>query len=396
MRFSVMPFPPLRHRFPAYGPPPRSYEIIRNQSRGSTVENEVYSVLQGFDAAIFPLATVPVPYNGEVVGAVWVRIHLEKHLPIVKIKQIVNRTALISIAGFIILMAISSLWTGEMTSIKREINNIRGNPGYRLSRRWGIFGYIAESVNKMLDTIESEHTKREALERQLRQKEKMAYLGNMVAGVAHEVKTPLSIIKTRLQIWQKELATGQKENRVISDDSLKMVIGETDRLSALVNKLLIFASPIDKKIRPADLNAVVSEVVGMMNEDVHKGSAIIEVKPGSELPDVMIDQASVKQVLINVMRNAIDSVDGNGRVTVSTGLDVDRKMALIEIMDDGGGIPEDKLENIFEPFFTLKDNGVGLGLAISYQIIKAHGGEITLQNNPDKGVICSIRLPAKQ
>lgn len=386
-------FPTSPPPVPAYGPPPRSYEIIREQSIKTTRDNTVYCELQGFDAALFPLATVPVVYNHKVVGAVWVRIHLEKQLPVVKLRQILYRTALISIAGFTILMVISLLWSAEMRAIKREIINIRNNPGYRLSKRRWIFGYLSDSINRMLDTIESELSKRRALEKELHQKEKMAYLGNLVAGVAHEVKTPLSIIKTRLQIWQKEIADGKNSNPTISSDSMRMLIGETDRLANLVNRLLIFASPIDKKTRPVDINSIITGVAGMMSQEINDKQVVIETRLSNDLPLITIDQSSVKQVLINVVSNAVDSVRGNGKITIFSGIDTTGEMIIIEVADNGMGIPHDKLDNIFEPFFTLKENGVGLGLAISYQIIKAHNGDIVLQNNPDRGASCIIRLP---
>lgn len=386
-------FPTSPPPVPAYGPPPRSYEIIRLQCLETIETNATIVELHGFDPALFPLASIPLISDAQVVGAVWVRIHVEKNMPVVKIRRILNRTTVVAIAGFFILMFISALFRDEMQGIKKELVNIRGNTGYRLKKRWGIFGYIAATINEMLDTIEKENLRRQNLEKQLHQKEKMASLGTMVAGVAHEVKTPLSIIKTRLQIWDKEIKAGREAPGVVSHESLQMVVAETDRLTSLVNRLLVFSRPIDKKLKLTDVNLLISEVINFISiETCNRGINIISSLQ-SDLPQIPLDQNTIRQVLINVLGNSCDSMPGGGSVVVKSSLDPEVGFVIITVIDSGSGIPEDVMGNIFDPFFTLKDSGVGLGLAISYQIIKAHNGDIVLENNPDAGVTCTIQLP---
>jgi signal transduction histidine kinase len=387
-------FPTSPPPVPVYGPPPRSFEIIKTQALRSIYEGITLVDLHGFDAAVFPLATIPIVVDSQIAGAVWVRIHLEKHLPVVKIRTAINRTAIISIAGFFLLMLLSALWGDEMKSIKRELENISKSRGYRLKKRWGIFGYISSTVNEMLQTIDSENDKRQKLESELFQKEKLASLGTMVAGVAHEVKTPLSIIKTRMQIWQKALSDGNSGNNQVSTESMQMVISETNRLVSLVNRLLIFSRPIENKLKPTEINSLVSEVIALLNLEVNEKSVAIEVRSDSNLPSIPLDYSSIKQVLINIIQNSVDSIEREGTITITTSSANNTEYVTVEVEDSGIGIPEEALSNIFDPFFTLKENGVGLGLAISYQIVKAHGGEISIKNRVAGGVSCLVKLPA--
>jgi signal transduction histidine kinase len=387
-------FPSSPPPVPVYGPPPRSYNIIKTQSLESIEQNQSIVNLHSFDAAVFPLATKPIWLNSKVIGVVWVRIHIQNDLPVIRLKQVVYVTAIISIAGFIILVLLSALLGGEINGIKKEMEQIRTDPTLRLRRRWWIFGYISSNINEMLDTIERDNNQRKLLERELNQKEKLASLGNMIAGVAHEVKTPLAIIKTRIQMWQLEAEKRADISDHISPESMQLVIDETNRLAGLVKKLLIFSRPIDKKMKLANLNKLINEVVGFLN--IENGKIQVECNLNQDLPFVNIDENSIKQVIINILENSLEAMTNGGTININSALDKENDNIEIQISDNGQGIPDEILNKIFEPFFTSKESGVGLGLAISYQIIKAHNGEIFFENNSDRGTKCIIKLPLNQ
>ena len=386
-------FPTSPPPVPVYGPPPRSYNIIKTQSLMSAEENRFIIDLHSFDAAFFPLATKPIVINYQTVGVVWVRIHIENELPIIKLKQVVNVAAIISILGFLILMLFSSLLSGEIKGLKSEMENIKYNPSLRLRNKWGIFGYISSNINGMLDTIEAENSQRRILEQQLNQKEKLASLGNMIAGVAHEVKTPLAIIKTRIQMWQLEVHKSAAIAEHISPESMQMVIKETNRLSDLVKRLLIFSRPIDKRLKPTDINKLINEVVSFISIEKNTKTISIELSLCNGLPLIQIDESSIKQVIINVLENSLEAMPEGGVINISSGIEPENEIIIIEITDTGKGISEEISNKIFDPFFTSKESGAGLGLSISYQIVKAHNGEIVISNNPDKGTRCIIKLP---
>jgi signal transduction histidine kinase len=386
-------FPTSPPPVPVYGPPPRSYNIIKTQSLKSAEENRFIINLHSFDAAIFPLATRPIVINSQTIGVVWVRIHIENELPIIKLKQVVNVAAIISILGFLILMLFSALLNGEIKGIKKEMGKIKDNPSLRLSRKWGIFRYISSNINDMLDTIEKENIRRRILEQQLNQKEKLASLGNMIAGVAHEVKTPLAIIKTRIQMWQQEVQKNAGIAERISPESMQMVIDETNRLSNLVKRLLIFSRPIDKKMKPTDINKLINEVVSFISIERNSQIISIEARLNNSLPLIQIDEGSIKQVIINVLENSIEAMPEGGVINISSEIDHENKKIIIEISDTGKGISDEIFNKIFDPFFTSKESGAGLGLSISYQIVKAHDGDISFLNNTGKGTKCIIKLP---
>lgn len=387
-------FPSSPPPVPVYGPPPRSYNIIKTQSLQSIELDQSIVNLHSFDAAVFPLATKPIWLNSKAIGVVWVRIHIQNNLPIIRLKQVVYVTAIISISGFIILVLLSALLGGEINGIKKEMEKIRTDPAFRLRKRWWIFGYISSNINEMLDTIEKDNNQRKLLERELNQKEKLAALGNMIAGVAHEVKTPLAIIKTRIQMWQIEAEKRVDISDHISPESMQLVINETNRLTSLVKRLLIFSRPIDKKMKMTNLNKLINEVVGFIN--IENNSIPVECNLNPDLPLVSMDENSIKQVILNVLNNSIEALTESGRIIIATGLDKENENIEIQITDNGQGIPDEILNKIFEPFFTSKESGVGLGLAISYQIIKAHNGEISFMKNSDMGTRCIIKLPLNQ
>jgi len=389
-------FPTSPPPIPVYGPPPRSYNIIKNQALESVMSDTLIIGLHSFSAATFPLATRSIHLNGETFGAIWVRIHIEKDLPIIKLKQILYVVAIIAVVGFLVLMIISSVWAGEIRGIKKELQEIGTSPAYRLKERWGIFTYISQSVNRMLDTIEEEDNRRLLLEKKLIQKEKMASLGRVIAGVAHEVKTPLAIIKTRIQMWQKEVEKHAEISDIISPDAMQMLIDETNRLSSLVNRLLIFSRPIEKNIKQSDINLLLDDVLRFLDYENEGSQIAVLRKFKSDIPLIDIDENSIKQVLINILNNSYESMPSGGKITVMSQYERDKNIVIIEICDLGTGIPEESLEEIFVPFFTLKETGVGLGLAISDQIVKAHSGEIIMVNNSPGGVKCIIKLPVKQ
>ncbi|NLE34550.1 MAG: hypothetical protein GX622_05570 [Bacteroidales bacterium] len=386
-------FPTSPPPVPVYGPPPRSYNIIKDQSLLSINGNRPIVDVHSFDAAVFPLATRPLVIDSQVVGAVWVRIHIQNDLPVIRIKQIVQTTALISILGFLLLMLFSALMGGEIKGIKKEMERIQYNPSLRLRKRWGIFGYITSNVNSMLDTIEEEVDRRLMLERQLSHKEKLASLGNMIAGVAHEVKTPLAIIKTRIQMWQKEIEKTPGLCKQISPESMQLVINETNRLSTLVKRLLIFSRPIDKMLKPTDINRLISEVAGFINTNLHETGISLELSLQPDLPLVETDENSIREVIINILDNSVEAMPEGGIIAISTGIDRANNKLIIEVKDQGEGISGEIIDKVFDPFFTSKETGAGLGLSISYQIIKAHNGEISFSENRDAGMKCIIKLP---
>jgi signal transduction histidine kinase len=378
---------------PVYGPPPRSYNIIKSQALETIAEGISLTNLHAFDPAVFPLSTSPVFLDGEISGAVWVRIHIERELPVTKLKRVVNLLTVISLTGFLITAMISLFLRNGIKNIRRELINAKTHPGFRLKRRGGWFGFIPASINEMLDIIEHEYARRQDLENKLRQEEKLASLGKMIAGVAHEVKTPLSIIKMRVQMWQRELRKNPEMGEILSTESIELVLNEIDRLSGLVKRLVVFSRPIGKNLTRVDINVIIDEVISLVGAEHGTKEIRISKELMDQPPFILADPNSLKQVLLNIITNSIESIAVSGDIHVKTKCSKDGHAVLVELADTGTGIPDEIMNSVFDPFFTTKDQGAGLGLSISHEIVTAHDGTIAFSRSDKYGTICIISLP---
>ncbi|MFH2036776.1 MAG: hypothetical protein ABIJ45_10270, partial [Candidatus Zixiibacteriota bacterium] len=188
---------------PVYGPPPRSYNIIKFQVLETIKSGKSIVKLHQFDPAIFPLSTQPIFINDELVGVAWTRIHIERELPKLKLRQVINIGAIISLLGFAAAVVVSISQRKKILKMHNDLEIVKSGISHEVTIYGGRLGYIGRSINKMVNALKKEHNRREILEKELHRREKMASLGKLIAGVAHEVKTPLAIIKTRVQMLQR-------------------------------------------------------------------------------------------------------------------------------------------------------------------------------------------------
>lgn len=233
-------------------------------------------------------------------------------------------------------------------------------------------------------------------------KDRLAFLGTFTAGIAHEVKNPLGGIRGAAQLLARKI----KEKNLI--DYTGIIVREVDRLNKILEEILDFANP--RKVNPAPINIhevldaviLLGEAHPPQAEDEEKGIRIVKAYDPS-LPSVLGDREQLIQVFLNLVKNSIEAVAKNGEITVITRILTDfhwaeegykaAKMASIEIKDNGCGISKENLEKIFTPFFTTKAKGSGLGLALSFKIIKEHGGFFKIDSVPGKGTTVSVFLP---
>jgi signal transduction histidine kinase len=382
---------------PVYGPPPRSYGIIQKQILQTIAKDSVITQLHKFDPAIFPLATVPIKVDNKIIGATWARTHIERELPKFNLSDILNITAVFSLLGFIIAVWFSVKQKKRLDTIRIDLQKLEEEPNFRVRNFPGIFGYIAQSINKMVDALQAENKRRDYLEKELHQKDKMASIGKLIAGVAHEVKTPLAIIKTRIQIWQQKLNSKSAESgsdELISSSAMQMVINEINRLSILVNRLLIFSKPASDSLSKVNINNIISDVLMLFKTDRYSEKAEIEFLPGEYIPELKIDPNKIEQVMINIISNAYEAIEVKGKIKISTSHSGNK--IKISVSDNGGGIAKESMSNIFDPFYSTKESGTGLGLSIASEIIKAHKGKIEFESALGKGSIFTISLPINQ
>ncbi|MCE1189480.1 MAG: ATP-binding protein [Ignavibacteria bacterium] len=395
-KFVGYAFPTSPPPIPRFGPPPRSYDIILHQVEQSVEKGRAFTGMHQFDPAVFPLVTIPIIQSNRIIGVAWTRIHIERELPSERIKKTFNLTAISAIAGFILVLFVSIRFYRRVREIQTGIERIEYEPTYKIRLMPGVIGSIGQYVNRMVDALSAEHQRSRELELELHQKEKMATLGRLIAGVAHEVKTPLAIIKTRTQMWQQEIKQLDKESpihSIMTTDSLQMVVDEIDRLSKLVRRLLYFSKPVSSKLYPADVNHIIQHAIAMIQ---FTNGHNLESHFGENLPAVYCDTASLEQVFINLLNNAVEAMPLGGKVEISTLRNDAENAVEIRIADHGIGIAEEIRGKIFDPFFTTKNSGVGLGLSICYEIIGAHNGKLEFLPNTPNGTIFKILLPVEQ
>ena len=254
---------------------------------------------------------------------------------------------------------------------------------------------LAESFNQMEVNLDHAMTALEEIIKKLQEKqdqlveaEKLALVGKLAAGIAHEINNPLTSVLTFSNLMLEQCPPGDPRH-----DKLKLMARETNRARTIVRQLLNFGRETVIKPEKININLPVSEIAdSLVAQDAFKGIEL-DMKLGDNLPEVNADPAQIGQVVMNLLLNAIHAITPPGRIGVATR----RTGNSVEIVftDSGAGIPEEHIHKIFDPFFTTKDatKGTGLGLAVSYGIIKKHGGEIEVASIVGKGTTFTVRLP---
>jgi two-component system NtrC family sensor kinase len=246
-------------------------------------------------------------------------------------------------------------------------------------------GSLMRAFNTMVERLQ-ERTE------QLVQARKMAALGTLTAGVAHELNNPLNNIYITAEMLVddfQDLPEGKKLS-LIQD-----VAGQADRAKDIVRNLLEFAREREPSREPCQLRGIVEASLRFVAHQAELANVDIESELPPPLVTVEADPKQLQQVFINLFLNAIEAMPGGGSLEVGTEVQPDKQYILVTVADTGPGIPAEVLPHIFDPFFSTKELGTGLGLAVSYGIIKKHGGGIEVQSAPGKGTTFTVTLPVR-
>ena len=231
-------------------------------------------------------------------------------------------------------------------------------------------------------------------EAQLRRAESLASLTTLAAGVAHEIKNPLGSISIRIQLIQKA-AKGKKSIPVESlEHHLGIVTEEIERLNKIVVDFLFAVRPMNVELRDGDPVALVTETADFIRYEAEKTGVNVETRIGDNIPRVLLDRRYMKQAILNLAKNALAAMPDGG--TLAFIVEGKEDEVHISVEDTGTGIAEEDLSKIFEPYYTTKDMGTGLGLTITFKIVKEHEGEISVDSKPGYGSTFTISLPVPQ
>ncbi len=262
-----------------------------------------------------------------------------------------------------------------------------------LMEQWNGFSY--ELFHKFLEMIlylviafiigllvERERKRHRALLRA----ESLAAVGRTASEIAHDMKTPLIAIAGMLTQVSKKLRHDDPDRR-----KLDLVIQETARLESMFKEMLEFGRPLKLRLTKTDLNQLIQESIAVTKAIASKAGVQLEADLDASLPPLMLDVHRVKQILLNLITNAVQASPTGEHVLVKTGLA--RNALMLHVSDCGYGIKEEDKQIVFAPFFSTKRGGTGLGLAIVKKIVEAHGGEVFFHPNPEKGVTFVVRFP---
>jgi PAS domain S-box-containing protein len=234
-------------------------------------------------------------------------------------------------------------------------------------------------------------TEKRGKEARLRRAENLASLTTLAAGVAHEIKNPLGSLSIHIQLIQKAVAGNQLS---ALDKYIAVVNEEIDRLNRIVVDFLFAVRPMDMEMREGNINALIAELVEFVRYELDEARINCVMELGENMPLIDFDERFMKQALLNLIKNAIAAMNDGGTLTIATGFN-DTEIQ-ISVKDTGIGISEENLPKIFEPYFTTKPTGTGLGLTLVFKIIREHRGDLNVKSREGEGTDFIITLPIPQ
>jgi two-component system sensor histidine kinase HydH len=226
------------------------------------------------------------------------------------------------------------------------------------------------------------------LKREVERNKRLASIGRLAAGIAHEIRNPLSSIKgfaTYFKERYREVPEDQK--------TAEIMVQEVERLNRVIGQLLEFARPMKLNKNQAQIEEVIRYSIKMIQKQAQEKGIAIHTNLSPDVKDISLDRDRISQVFINLYLNAIEAMEQGGTLRTDSSLDEESGRATIVVSDTGRGILREDLEHIFDPYFTTKQSGTGLGLAIVHRIIEAHNGEVRIESEPGKGTTVTIVLP---
>jgi two-component system NtrC family sensor kinase len=379
--------------------------------RGEAWIDRAFVVNDWYITAYEPIKNI----NGKIVGILYVGILERPYIDTTN--EVISTFALIAVLCVVVLLVILIFSTTRITNPLQKMvvatqKIAKGDLSHKLNvKSRDEIGALAISFDKMTEELKVANKKliewgktlekkveertKELTEMQahLVQSEKLASLGKLAAGIAHEINNPLGgvLIYSHLLLEDTDKNSPQYEN-------LKKIVKETTRCKGIVRGLLEFARPKDPEMILTDINETVDKSLSIMERQALFQNINLKKNYSTDLPKIVADSAQLQQVFMNIIINAAEAMDGDGTLSINTFLGEDRESIQIEFTDTGHGVKEEDKKRLFEPFFSTKEvgKGTGLGLAISYSIIQKHEGEIKVTSKEGKGSTFTVVIPVKR
>ncbi|OGP77090.1 MAG: hypothetical protein A2Z40_01385 [Deltaproteobacteria bacterium RBG_19FT_COMBO_60_16] len=359
----------------------RVLTIRANPSRLKAEAEAAFQVGEELTTRVRDMIDITTSRLGEITKKAMNRIELTKNI----LYGLVALGPLVS--AFLGFIFISGL-TRPVKVLLESTRKLKGGDlEHRVEGLKDEFGELATSFNEMATSLKEQMLK-------MQRTEKMVIVGELAAGLAHEIKNPLAGIKVAMQVLSEEAGLSEEDRGVV-----KKVGQEVARLESLMKNFLNFTRPAKPQMSELNVNNLINTILTfyVKSRSISPGrpDGIRIEKDLQPLPDTMADPMQLQQIFLNLVLNALDAMPGGGTLGVRTFLEEGSDLIHIEISDTGRGISDENADKIFQPFFTTKPKGTGLGLAISRQLIEQHGGSITATGKPSGGTVFKIQLPLK-
>ena len=236
------------------------------------------------------------------------------------------------------------------------------------------------------DITESRRSEQQTIE-----SERLNALTLLAAGVAHEIGNPLNSLNIHLQLIEREARKLDGAKRAELQESVEVARTEVNRLDSIISQFLRAIRPTRPQLKPENINSIVEEAVRFFAPEIKDRDIVVEQELRSDLPLLGLDRDQMKQAFYNLIKNSFEAMKSRGILRIRT--DMDDSHVIVRVTDSGGGISPENLSRVFEPYFTTKSSGTGLGLLIVRRIVREHGGELSIESSGGKGLTVTIRLP---
>jgi two-component system, sporulation sensor kinase E len=267
----------------------------------------------------------------------------------------------------------------------REATGSAGGSGGARPAIPAIAGRVGH-VMILRDITESRRTAQQTIE-----SERLNALTLLAAGVAHEIGNPLNSLHIHLQLMERKAQELNHNAKAELQQSIDVARSEVRRLDSIVTQFLRAIRPSRPRLHPENVNMIVEEAVRFFTPEIQDRDIVVEQELRADLPLLQLDREQIKQVFYNVIKNSLEAMKRHGTLRIRT--DLDDTHVMVSFIDTGGGMSAENLGRVFEPYFTTKPSGTGLGLLIVRRIVREHGGELSIESSQDKGLTLTIRLP---